>query len=87
MFDDAFAGETLKLYLATKKQSSIILPERSEFYLEILATMKRQYFTDVIRDANSNRFKAQEDSASKYRIVVSPSWMEDLTASSYYLSK
>ena len=86
MFDDAFADDTLKLYLATKKQLSNILPER-EFYLEILATMKRQYFTDVIRDANSNRFKAQEDSASKYRIVVSPSWMEDLTASSYYLSK
>jgi hypothetical protein len=86
LFDDALGDEILKMYLPTKKQLSNKFPER-EFFFGVLATMKRQYLTDVIRDANNDRFKAQEDSETQNRIVVSSSWMDELTAHPYYSSK
>ncbi len=55
MFDDASSDEVLSKYLPSKRQLSNKLPER-EFFFGIMGTLRKQYLTDVIKDAHSKRF-------------------------------
>jgi len=86
MFPDALRDEVLSQYLPSKRQLSNKLPERAFFY-GILCTLRRQYMVDVIRDAHSKRFKAPEDDAKKQSIVISETWMSELTKHPYFSSK
>jgi len=85
MYDDAMKDEVLIKYLPTKKQLSNKLPER-EFFFGVLATLRRQYMTDVIKQAHENRFKAPEDDPKKESIVVSSTWLEELKKHPYFSS-
>lgn len=83
MYDDAMQDEVLVKYLPSKKQLSNKLPER-EFFFGVLCTMKKQYMTDVIKQAHDHRYKAPEDDSKKESIVVSGAWMEELTKHPYF---
>ena len=86
MYEDAMKDEVLIKYLPTKKQLSNKLPER-EFFFGVLSTLRRQYMTDVIKQAHDHRYKAPEDDAKKEGIVISSAWMEELTKHPYFSSK
>jgi hypothetical protein len=43
-------------YLPSKQQLSNKLPER-KFFFGILCTLRKQYMTDIIKDAHEKRFK------------------------------
>ena len=78
--------EVLVSYLPSKRQLSNKLPERG-FFFGVLATLRRQYMTDVITQAHNNRYKAPEDDQNKESIVVSSAWMEELTKHPYFSRK
>ena len=77
MYEDAMRDEVLAKYLPSKKQLSNKLPER-DFFFGVLATLRRQYMTDVIKQAHEHRFKAPEDDPKKESIVVSSAWLDEL---------
>ena len=83
LYADALADDTLKMYLPSKKQVSNKLPER-EFFFGVIGTLKKLWLTEVIRVANEKRNKASEDAGDKNRIVISQSWMKELTAHPYF---
>jgi hypothetical protein len=62
------------------------LPER-EFFFGVLGTLKRQYLSDIIKDAHNKRFKIPEDNANKDAILISDAWLEELNKHPYYSSK
>jgi len=86
MFPDAVQDEVLSQYPPIKRQLSNKLPERTFFY-GVLCTLKRKYMVDVIKDAHSKRFKAPEEDAQNQSIVISETWMSELTKHPYYSSK
>jgi hypothetical protein len=83
LYSDALADDTLKMYLPSKKQVSNKLPER-EFFFGVIGTLKKLWLTEVIRVANEKRNKASEEAGDKNRIVISQSWMKELTAHPYF---
>jgi len=83
LYADALADDTLKMYLPSKKQVSNKLPER-EFFFGVIGTLKKLWLTEVIRVANEKRNKASEEAGDKNRIVISQSWMKELTAHPYF---
>ena len=83
LYSDALADDTLKMYLPSKNQVSNKLPER-EFFFGVIGTLKKLWLTEVIRVANEKRNKASEDAGDKNRIVISQSWMKELTAHPYF---
>jgi len=42
---------------------------------------------DIIEEANKKRFKISDDDQSKKGILISESWMKELTKHPYYSSK
>ena len=42
---------------------------------------------DIIEESNKKRFKIPEDEQSKKGILISDSWMKELTKNPYYSSK
>lgn len=86
MYEDAMQDEVLAPYLPSKKQLSNKLPER-EFFFGVLATLRRQYMTDVIKQAHEHRYKAADDDPKKESIVVSSAWMDELTKHPYFSRK
>ncbi len=85
LYDDALADDVLKMYLPSKMQVSNKLPER-HFFFGVIGTLKKHWLTEVIKVANDKRNKASEDGDDKNRIVISQSWMKELTAHPYYSS-
>jgi len=83
MFEDAMKDEVLAKYLPSRRQLSNKLPERG-FFFGVLATLRRQYMTDIIAKAHENRFKAPDDDPKKESILVSSTWMEELTKHPYF---
>jgi hypothetical protein len=83
LYQDALAEDTLKMYLPSKKQLSNKLPER-EFFFGLVGTLKRHWLQEVIKAANEKRNKASESSQDKNHIVISQSWMNELTSHPYY---
>ena len=77
MYEDACGDEILSKYLPSKKQLSNKLPER-EFFFGIVGTLRKQYLSDVIKDAHTKRFTVGEDDSKQEAIVVSDKWMEEL---------
>ena len=86
MYDDAMKDDVLMKYLPSKKQLSNKLPER-DFFFGVLATLRRQYMTDVIKQSHENRFKAPEDDPKKDSIIVSGAWLEELKKHPYFSRK
>ena len=85
LYDDALADDVLKMYLPSKMQVSNKLPER-HFFFGVIGTLKKHWLTEVIKVANDKRNNASEDGDDKNRIVISQSWMKELTAHQYYSS-
>ena len=52
----------------------------------MVATLRRQYMADVIQQAHAHRFKAPEDGPQKQAIVISESWMKELSKHPYFSS-
>ena len=70
LYEDAMKDPVLTKYLPTKEKLSNKLPER-EFFFGVLYTLRKQYMTDIIHDASSNRFMASDDDP-KRRASPSP---------------
>ena len=64
MYDDAMRDPLVSQYLPDKKMNSGKLPERS-FFFDVLSTLKFQYLTKVVQDAQSKRFKADDGERKK----------------------
>lgn len=86
MYQDAMADELLASYLPSRKQLSNKLPER-EFFYGVVATLRRQYMTDVIKHAHEQRYKAADNDPKKESIVVTSAWMDELTKHPYFSCK
>ena len=86
MYPDALKDDLLASYLPSKKQLCNKLPERA-FFFGIVSTLRRQYMLDVIRDAHAKRYKAPEGEPNKDSIVISDTWMAELTKHPYFSSK
>ena len=56
LYDDAMKDPALAKYLPSKEQLSNKLPER-EFFFGVLCTLRKQYMTDIIAEAQAKRFK------------------------------
>ena len=56
LYDDAMKDPALAKYLPSKEQLSNKLPER-EFFFGVLCTLRKQYKTDIIAEAQAKRFK------------------------------
>ena len=76
----------LKKYLPNKEQLSGRLPER-EFFFGVMCTLRRQYMSDVIEEAQKKRFKISDDDPKKQGIVLSETWLEELMKHPYHSSK
>jgi hypothetical protein len=86
LYEDALADPEVAKYLPTQEQMGGRLPERA-FFFGVLGTLKRHYLTEIIKEAHEKRFKVPEDNANKDAILISDSWMEELTKHPYYSSK
>ena len=79
LYEDALGDETLRLYLPSKKQLSNKLPDRV-FFFGVVGTLKRHWLSEVIQIANENRNKASDEAGETNRIIISKSWMSELTS-------
>jgi hypothetical protein len=86
LYEDALADPEVAKYMPTQEQMGGRLPERA-FFFGVLGTLKRHYLTEIIKEAHEKRFKIPEDNANKDAILISESWMEELTKHPYYSSK
>jgi hypothetical protein len=85
LYEDALADPDLTRYLPTKEQLSGKLPEK-RFFFGVLGTLKRQYLTDIIKEAHAKRFKLPDDNPKKDAILIADTWMEELMKHPYYSS-
>ena len=86
LYADAMKDEVLQMYLPNQEQMSGRLPEKDFFY-GVLCTLRKQYMSDIIDAANQKRFKVDQGDESKAGILISDSWMQELTKHPYYSSK
>ncbi len=86
LYPDAMKDPVLSKYLPSKEQVSNKLPER-DFFFGVLCTLRRQYVTDIIEEANKKRFKVGDDDTKKQGIAISDAWMEELLRHPYHSSK
>ena len=86
LYADAMKDEVLQMYLPNQEQMSGRLPEKDFFY-GVLCTLRKQYMSDIIDAANQKRFKVDQGDDSKAGILISDSWMQELTKHPYYSSK
>jgi hypothetical protein len=86
LYEDAMKDQLLSKYLPTKEQVSNKLPER-EFFFGVLCTLRRQYMTDIISEAQKKRFKVSDEDPKKQGILISDTWMEELMKHPYHSSK
>ena len=59
LYEDAMTDQVLCQYLPNKDQLSNKLPER-EFFLGVMCTLKKQYMTDIIAEAQAKIFKNED---------------------------
>ena len=76
----------LSKYLPTKEQLSNKLPER-DFFFGVLCTLRKQYMQDIIADASRKRFKIEDDDPKKSGILITESWLQELTKHPYHSIK
>ena len=86
LYDDAMADPDVAKYLPSQEQMGGRLPER-DFFFGILGTLKRQYLTDIIKDAHDKRFKVTDEENKKDSILISDAWLEELNKHPYFSSK
>jgi hypothetical protein len=86
LYEDAMKDQLLSKYLPTKEQVFNKLPER-EFFFGVLCTLRRQYMTDIIAEAQKKRFKVSDEDPKKQGILISDTWMEELMKHPYHSSK
>jgi hypothetical protein len=86
MFEDVMRDPEVSQYLPDKNMLSGKLPER-DFFFGVLATIKHEYLSKVIKDAHAKRFKAGETVKKKDSILLSDSWLEELKKYPYFSSK
>jgi len=86
LYPDAMKDPVLSKYLPSKEQVSNKLPER-DFFFGVVCTLRRQYVTDIIEEANKKRFKVGDDDPKKQGIAISDAWMEELLRHPYHSSK
>jgi hypothetical protein len=86
LYPDAMKDPVLSKYLPSKEQVSNKLPER-DFFFGVLCTLRRQYMTDIIEEANKKRFKVEDDDPKRQGIAISDAWMEELLRHPYHSSK
>lgn len=82
MYDDAMGDDVLSKYLPSKRQLSNKLPER-HFFFGLLATLRKQYLTDVVRSAQDKRYSVQENDPKRQAILVTDKWQEELMRHPY----
>ena len=86
LYEDAMKDPQTSLYLPTREQLSGKLPERT-FFFGILCTLKHQYMTDIITDAQKKRYTVGDGEKKSEGIQISSKWMEELTKYPYFSSK
>ena len=52
-----------------------------------MGTLRRQYLTDIIRDAHTARYKAPDDDKEKQAIKITDGWLQELNKHPYFSSK
>ena len=78
--------DVLSKYLPSKRQLSNKLPER-HFFFGLLATLRKQYLTDVVRSAQDKRYSVQENDPKRQAILVTDKWQEELMRHPYQSRK
>jgi hypothetical protein len=86
LYDDAMRDPALAKYLPSKEQLSNKLPER-EFFFGVMCTLKKQYMTDIITEAQAKRYKIQDGDQPQDSIVLTEAWMLELQKHPYHSSK
>ena len=86
LYDDALANPDVSKILPSKDDLGGRLPERA-FFFGVLGNLKRHYLTEIIKEAHEKRFKIPDDNHNKDAILISDTWMEELTKHPYYSSK
>ena len=52
-----------------------------------MCTLRKQYMADIIAEAQSKRFKIQDEDQGQEGILVTESWMQELQNNPYHSSK
>jgi hypothetical protein len=86
LYEDAMKDQVLCKYLPNKDQLSNKLPER-EFFFGVLCTLRKQYMTDIIAEAQAKRYKIQDGDQPQDSIVMTEAWMQELQKHPYHSSK
>ena len=86
LYDDAMQDEVLAKYLPSKEQLSGKLPER-DFFFGVLCTLRKQYMSDVIAEAQAKRFKIEDNDQGQEGIVLTEAWLQELQKHPYHSSK
>ena len=86
LYEDAMKDAELSKYLPNKEQLSNKLPER-EFFFGVLCTMRKQYMSDIIAEAQSKRYKIEDDDQGQEGIVLTEAWLKELQKHPYHSSK
>ena len=86
LYEDAMRDPALAKYLPSKEQLSNKLPER-EFFFGVLCTLRKQYMTDIIAEAQAKRFKIQDEDQGQEGILLTEGWMKELQKHPYHSSK
>ena len=77
LYDDAMKDPVLCKYLPNKDQLSNKLPER-EFFFGVLCTLRKQYMTDIMAEAQAKRYKIEDGVQDQDGIVLTEGWMQEL---------
>ena len=86
LYDDAMQDEVLAKYLPSKEQLLGKLPER-DFFFGVLCTLRKQYMSDVIAEAQAKRFKIDDNDQGQEGIVLTEAWLQELQKHPYHSSK
>ena len=86
LYDDAMRDPVLSKYLPNKDQLSNKLPER-EFFFGVMCTLRKQYMTDIIAEAQAKRYKIEDGNQDQDGIVLTEGWMQELQKHPYHSSK
>src|SRR6185312_4070930 len=86
LYPDAIQDKDVAIYLPTLEQSSGKLPERT-FFFSVLATIKRDYLSEIIANAHKSRLKGEEGQRGSSAIMIKDSWLDELRKYPFISSK
>jgi len=86
LYPDAIQDKDVAIYLPTLEQSSGKLPERT-FFFSVLATIKRDYLSEIIANAHKSRLKGEEGQRGSSAIMIKDTWLDELRKYPFISSK